>query len=322
MTSDELAAMRRRLRREGTDSGRSLTTFLKEEQLSLLDVVAGASPGTRRLYVGDRESARARYAVSLPRGQGFDGVPRNESAILAHLAERLPDELVSTVPEESEVLSGPASESALVVTAVPGLGRPPSSDTRKGLPATVRWLVLLWEATAGDRIHTRLGREPIDVLLGRARDAASLGGLMLPLLHARERMASVEVPSTVSHGCLCRRHVHHDGAEVTGVDDWGLAATGSDPVRDLGRYAVDLVGERLPEVMTARTECATAVRRAVTHGLGALGVPPRAWRDVLLLAQLEVAMERSSRRDESGVALLRRTLQALAMRDGETRYPT
>ena len=148
----------------------------------------------------------------------------------------------------------------------------------------------------------------------RYRGAAQLVPAIGSLVRARRRLEAVEVTSTATHGCLCRQHVCHDGNSVTGVDDWGLGSPASDPVRDLGRFSVDLAGAQLPEAMAGRTRRARVVRHAVVSGLESLGAPSKLWRDVLLLAQLEVATDGLDRGDRRGVALVKEIVQALPAR--------
>ena len=125
-----------------------------------------------------------------------------------------------------------------------------------------------------------------------------------------ERLADFEVPQTLTHGCLCRRHVIAAGA-VGGVDDWGLGSPAGDPLRDLGRFAVSVADARLPEVLAGRTSFATGIRHFVTSTLGRTPVPRKLWREVLLLTQLELAFEALERGDPHGMARLSRSVRAL-----------
>jgi hypothetical protein len=158
-----------------------------------------------------------------------------------------------------------------------------------------------------------LGGGPVDLVLSRYRGAASVRPAIGSLLRARGRLAQVEVVGAMTHGCLCARHVFHTGTRV-GVDDWGLARANADPLRDLGRYAVDMTGHRLPEVIEGRTKLAAAVRRGLSTGMEALAAPPRLWREVLLLAQFEVALTELGHGDASRLALLQQSVHALPSR--------
>jgi aminoglycoside phosphotransferase (APT) family kinase protein len=98
---------------------------------------------------------------------------------------------------------------------------------------------------------------------------------------------------------------------VVGVDDWGHASQSGDPLRDLGRFAVRLADRRLAEVVAGRTSYARTVRRLVAAGLERTALPPQLWRDVLVLAQLELAVESLDRGDPSAFSLLLTAVRAL-----------
>lgn len=281
----------------------------------MLDVLPGASPGIRRLLVGGGE-AGARYSVSVSRAPAFDGVVAHERAMLDHLGGVLPQALRPTLPRAVEWLEGPGSAAALVSTAVrPGVLRGGAASRAPLHPAAVDavlgWLEALWGGTAGAWAPSQLGRTALEALVGRARDASRLEHLVLPLMDARQRLSAVVVRSAATHGCLCPRHVYADGERVVEVDDWGLGSTGSDPLRDVGRYFVAAARDDLPRVLDGSSPEAGTVREAVGRALEALTVPPSLWRDVLLLAELELAAERSARGDRSGVVLLRRSAEAM-----------
>ncbi len=291
----------------------TLDRLLHERGLAVLDVVAGAAPGTRRLYVGLPASPHALFAVALPyRAEGVTAVD-NEAAVLQRLADLLPPTMAATVPRVVEHVEGPAAVRALMVTAVPGevhTWLATDGGSRRVLDGAVDWLSRLWSDTAGERQQVRLGAQPVEVLVGRYA-----GVPMVPAVatmhRARQRVAELEVATTTTHGCLCGRHVRWHGGTVAGVDDWGRGAVAGDPLADLGRLAVALAGAGIPEVMGGRSQLATQVRRAVSRGLEALSAPRRVWRDVLLLALLESATEQLDRGDATGVNLLRQTLLAL-----------
>ncbi len=315
MTSKGLEASSAQHRdRNAAHPRRTLTQFLDDEELTVLDVVRGAPSGSRRLYVGHRGERKASYAIGVPRGPAFDSVVGNEARLLGELADTLPAELAATIPRPVEELAGPASPTALVVTAVPGVGERPLEVTRTTLQAVVRWLTRLWASTEGDRIHTGLGRAQLDVLLGRAREPSRLEDVVLPLLAAQQRLAGVTVATTPAHGCLCPRHTHVEGDTVVGVDDWALGSSRSDPLRDLGRFFVTVVGDELPRVLDGASDRAHVVRELLGEALEAVSVSPDAWRDVLLLAQLELALERPTGTHPPGVVVLRRAAESLPAR--------
>jgi hypothetical protein len=324
MTSDDMGIThvpRPRAPTPGSWSGaRPLDQLLEERGLVVTDVVAGAAPGTRRLYVADvHDTDDVRFAVAVPHGDGGDGAVANEATVLSLLHERLPAALSRSVPEVVEWVLGPAQRQSLVVTAVAGLdssGTHPANagDLRRLLVDTITWLESVWQSTSGDLIPVELGRGPVDLLLSRYRGAANVRPAIGALLRARGRVAQVEVVSTATHGCLAPRHLHRGPDGALGVDDWGLGSTASDPLRDLGRVAVDLASHHLPEVVVGRTALATEFRHAVCRGLEVLSVSPRLWRDVLLLAQFEAALSELARGEPSRLALLQQSVHALPIR--------
>lgn len=302
-----------------TDRQRTLSQFLEEQELMVADVVAGATPATKRLFVADRETGRIRYAVSVSQGDGGDAAVSNEALVLRFLGESLHDNLSSAVPSEVERVEASRGETALVVTAVPGLERPnpfpeTAAEVRRTVDGTVTFLGHLWQRTASDRGPTELGREPIDMLLTRYRGVTSVLPAIGVLIHARERLAAVDVVQTATHGCLCPRHVFREEAHVIGLDDWGLGAVRADPVRDLGHLAVSVAAHRLPEVVNGRTTLAGHVRHGVGRGLELLHAPPRLWRDVLLLAQFEAAMTDLTRGDPAALSLLKEAVRSVPAR--------
>jgi hypothetical protein len=117
--------------------------------------------------------------------------------------------------------------------------------------------------------------------------------------------------------------VFTSGARVTGVDDWGVASTRSDPLRDLTGFAVHLAGPRLVEVLGGRTSFARALRGFVAAGLERAALPTRLWRESLVLARLDgvpAAAERGEA-DPTGVVLTLAKTLPQGRRGRETRRP-
>ena len=125
---------------------RDLDQLLREQRLVIADVIAGAAPGTRRLFLADRGTDRFRFAVGLAHGAGGDEAIANEVRVLAILDEKLQGRLNASVPHVVEWVDGPGGKRGLVVTAVPGLasvGAPPPPSTtvpRDHFVAVVAWL--------------------------------------------------------------------------------------------------------------------------------------------------------------------------------------
>lgn len=322
MTSDEQGTAESNERVRGP-TGRSyprprdLDQLLRDQRLVIADVIAGAAPGTRRLFLADRGTDELRFAVGLAHGQGGDEAVTAEVRALAVLDERLEGRLAASVPHVVEWVDGPGGRRGLVVTAVPGLasiGAPPASPvSREQFVTVVGWLAGLWRETAGDTVQVDLGRGAVDQVLSRYRGAAHLRPAIGALLRSRSRLAQVEVRATMTHGCLCSRHAFVRNGQV-GVDDWSLARADGDPVRDLGRYAVEVTGVRLPEVVAGRTKFAGAVKTGMLGALEALSVPSRVWRDVLLLAQFEVALTELTHGDAGRLAVLQQAVHAMPAR--------
>ena len=323
MTSDERGTTESSARVRGPTARpyprpRDLDQLLREQRLVIADVIAGAAPGTRRLFLADRGTDELRFAVGLAHGQGGDEAVTNEVRALAVLDEKLRGRLAATVPHVVEWVDGPGGKRGLVVTAVPGLasvGAPPAPATvsREQFVTVVAWLADLWKATSGPPGHVELGRSAVDQVLSRYRGAAHIRPAIGALLRARSRLAQVEVPTAMTHGCLCARHVFVRNGDI-GVDDWSLARADHDPLGDLGRYAVEATGLRLPEVMAGRTKFATSVKSGMHGALEALTVPGRLWRDVLLLAQFEVALAELGHGDAGRLTVLQQAVHAMPAR--------
>jgi hypothetical protein len=293
--------------------------FLRRRRVSVLDVLPGASADTRRLLVGDADAGTVSYAVAVGNHRTSTGV-EIEAAVLGGLPGQLRPALADTVPVVVERVQVDANRPALVLTAVPGLSpsvnrSPPA--TRSVLAAVDAWLGAVWEDTAGERGPADLGGDATAALLRRYGASARLAPTLDAIRQSRARLAEETVPTTLTHGCLCLRHVCAGDTAVVGVDDWSLGSLASDPLRDLGRFAVQVAGGRLAEVVAGRSSLAAQLRRFVTSGLERVGLPRRLWREVLVMAQLEIALEALDEGDSDGMALLGSTVQALPPRDSD-----
>jgi hypothetical protein len=202
------------------------------------------------------------------------------------------------------------------MTAVPNLGdaqdaRRARSGTRHLLEALPEWLAALWSESRSGVTPTELGKDAVDAMLAHRDHGRNPQPALESLRKARERLADVEVPRTLTHGCLCQRHVIlSDGAP--GLDDWGLGNLAGDPLRDLGRFAVNVAGTRLPEVIEGKTSFAATIRHFMSEAMGRhLGVPPQLWREVLVLSQVELALEALGRTDPNTMVRLSRAVRAL-----------
>ncbi|MPZ94150.1 MAG: hypothetical protein GEU96_04365 [Propionibacteriales bacterium] len=310
-------------------TGQSLDGFLSASGVEVLDVRRGAAAGTRRLLVGDPIAASATYAVAVADQPISAPAVDAEARLLGDLQALLPAELVPTVPR----VVGPVDvrgRVGLVVTAVPGLlpeqHRLPSqrrqpAHGRSSLQAVREWLARLWHTTGGVAGSIDLGRDAADQLFARYAGSAQLAPSLGAAHRARSRIGRFETARTVTHGCLCPDHVHVDETAVIGVDDWALGSVSSEPLRDLGGFAVRTAGERLPEVVVGRTAYAHVIRDFVISGLAEISLPKHSWRDVLVLTQLERASAELDAGNVGDIDLLARTVRALPRERGyeETR---
>lgn len=294
-----------------------LSAFLERRGVKALNVVRGTAPSTRRFLVGEPDTGLVRYAVAIgpaaPRPNPVDV----EREILLDFEGRLRPALSRTLPRVVQDVAVESERVGLVLTGVPGLsavsGHRSDVAARLFLQAVGEWLAALWQDSAGAKIQVTLGARAAQSLRSNHSGAERLEPALASILRARSQLAELEVVTTLTHGCLCPRHAMTTGDTVTGVDDWGTAGTG-DPLRDLGRAAVHIAADRLPEVLTGRTSFAGAVRHFVTSGLALSGVPRLLWREVLVLTQLELAGEAVNRGDPHGPVLLGRAMRMLQTR--------
>jgi hypothetical protein len=293
------------------------TRLLQRRNLAVLDVVRGAAPGSRRLFLGPpgTESVSHVLAASCwPQGTGSVG---NEYLVLQHGRDVLSPALRRSLPRVIERVDVYGSDDGLVMTAVPDLGR--ASDARRVKPglrqvveALAEWLAALWSESRSAMTPTDLGMDAVDALLANRDHGRTPQPALECLRKARERLADVEVPRTVTHGCLCERHVLLGSDGALGVDDWGLGRVAGDPLRDIGRFAVNLADTRFPEVIEGRSSFAATIRHVLSEAMGQqLGVPPRLWREVLVLSQVELAIEALHRSDPYAMVRLSRAVGAL-----------
>lgn len=291
----------------------ALARFLNRSRAAVLDVVRGAAPDTRRLLVGSPHSRRVSYVVAAgPTPPAWYGAEAEHETLLS-VEGRLRPVVDGTLPRVVDRVQVSATLTGVVLTAVPGLvaGQHEDGSSPRGfLTALESWLPQVWEDTAGPRRPTDLGGLTAQTVLARHAGSARMAPTLGVIHRASQQVAPLEVPATLSHGCLCLRHVRIQAAAVVGVDDWGLGATAGDPLRDLGRAAVHAAGPRLPEVLVGRTSFAGVVRHFLAAGLEVHGAPRQSWRDVLVLTQLELASEAFDRGHPDGLALLAQAVQA------------
>lgn len=301
-----------------------LPTFLARRQLQVVDVVPAAVPAGRRLLVGRPERQRHVLSIAVADAGAASVVLDHEEAVLGGLRSRLDAEMVRTVPHVVQRVQASPTAVGLVVTApqdkdpiVPEPRRPMRGRQRKEpapvvLEAVGTWLDKLWQQTVeGEPVPAAVGaagaRWLLDLYPPISRTAVGLDDL----LRAQRAMGSQLVPRTVVHGCLCPRHVRMSHGRVVAVEDWGLGSLGSDPLIDLGGFAVRYAGNRLGDALAGRSAFGKAVRGFVSTGLDRVGVPTRMWRDLLMLAQLDRAYRAATRGDADPSLLISMLVRVL-----------
>jgi hypothetical protein len=300
-----------------------LPDFLERRQLEVLDVVPGAVPAGRRLLVGRSEKQRHVLSIAVADTGAASVVLDHEEAVLSGLRSRLDPDLARTVPRVVQRVQASPTSIGLVVTApqdkepvVPEPRRPMRGRQRKDAPVVLdavgSWLDQLWQQTAeGEPAPAAVGaagaRWLVDLYPPISRTAVGLDDL----LRAQRSMGSQVVRRTVVHGCLCPRHVRISQGRVMAVEDWGLGSLSSDPLIDLGGFAVRYAGNRLGDALAGRSTFGKAVRGFVSTGLDRVGVPPRMWRDLLMLAQLDRAYRAATRGDADPSLLISMLVRVL-----------
>lgn len=292
--------------------------FLEAHRVTVLDVVPGAAWGSRRLLVGDPTSGHVSYATTVSQPTSEPGPTAREETVLTEGRRMLDGAVRNTLPESVAHVEVFTNLDALVVTGVPGLrpsGQRPDTPRPEVIATAMEgWLTELWQQSSGARQQVTLGRSAVEVLIGRYAGTAQLANALQLLRVTRSRLDDLEVSRTLTHGCLCLRHVMFGQDRVVGVDDWGLGSPTGDPLRDLGEFAVRVAGSRLPEVLAGTSPFAIPLRQLVSNGLSLLGLPRSIWRHVLLLAQLEVSISALERDNHDEMMLLVRSVEALPRR--------
>lgn len=285
---------------------RSLQAFLAHGKLEVYDVRRGAGPGTRRLVVGETGSHQPTYVVSLATEARGGEFVDSEARHLRELGCRLRPRLLATLPAPLGSIEVGRSSGA-VLSAVPGTraedARPPRNDLRHA-GALLEWLTMLWEDTSARTAPVDVGARATQVLTDRFAGSRAAAPVLRRLEVAREALAGVTTPRTVSHGCLCPRHVRISSGTVVGVDDWGLARFDADPLSDLGGWVVASTGADLAAVLSGKGKAGRSSRDLLVRGLAHWRLPAARWRDVLLLCLAEAAVAGLARQDTSVFHLL------------------
>jgi hypothetical protein len=298
----------------GSSEVRPLQAFLADRRVDVIDVARGAARGTRRLVVGDKRTGRASHVVSVAVAPDAGARVEAEGRHLEELGRLVRPALTTSLPTvvaRVEVSGRPG----LVLSAVPGVGPRDTRTPAAMVDETTRvltWLSMIWSDTSSEASPVDLGSQAYDVLLARfagsRRAASTLGALQ----RSRAALADRNTARTVSHGCLCPRHVRVGDGDAIGADDWGRARFDADPLRDLGSWVVRAAGDGIEGVFTGRTGYARSLRDFVASGLAIWGVPSRLWREVVVLALAEAAVEGLEEQDVTAMDRLRAVSHGLA----------
>jgi hypothetical protein len=292
-------------------SGRFLE-FLRERNLAILDIRGGVAPESRRLLLGRPDTSRVRCVVALTPGPRESSAVATEERVLRHAHGTLRGTLRAAIPHVEGHVEVYTSLEGLLLTAVPGLTvgsrRRTARRTRELLGAVPHWITGVWHDSAAGTATVDLGAQDAQTVLTRHHPIPRLEPALDAIRRARLRIAEYDVPLTLTHGCLCPDHVFLTDAGI-GVDDWGAGSTAGNPLRDVGRFALGVAGGRLPEVLAGRSAFAGEIRQFMTAVLVHTPVPAQLWREVLVLAQLELATESLERADPNGMQLLSRAVR-------------
>ncbi len=300
---------------------------MSQRHLEVRDVIPAAASDARRLLLAHPGTSRLSHAVAVAPTDGTVTSVDVEQDVLARLRTALGTELALTLPRVVRRVEVGAATVGLVVTAVPGLHPPSSQDNRSThdlLAAVDDWLARLWRETGTEDVApVDLGVDGAEWLGRQYPDSEPFSSGLAAIRQAEARLRGLEAHRAAVHGCLCPRHVFTCGARVTGVDDWGLASTRSDPLRDLTGFAVHLAGPRLVEVLGGRTSFARAMRGFVGAGLERAALPARLWRESLVLARLDCVPKAAERDEADPTGLVLTLARALPQgrRGRETRRP-
>ncbi len=297
-----------------------LQSFLNREGLVVVDIVRGAAPGSRRLVLGGANDARPTHVVAISSDSHSWEAVDGERRLLSELGHRLRPAARDTVPAVVRTVTV-GDERGVVLTALPGAGSSRSSEAPGSVSdqavAVLDWLMVLWQDTAEADGPVDLGREACDVMLATFAASRGASAMLRVVFRSRAALANTIMPKTVTHGCLCPQHVRFSDGRVVGVDDWGLARFGQDPLRDVGKWVVASAGPRIGVVITGSSRTSRTWQHVVADALGYWGVPTGLWRDVLVLCLAEAAVAGLARDDATTLDLF--TKLARKMSDADHR---
>jgi hypothetical protein len=285
---------------------RQLHTYLSDCRLVVVDVARGAAPGTMRLLVSGLDSSLPTRVVSVATNQAGASRVEAEARYLNELRPLVRPALRETLPEVVERVDV-SGVPGVVLTAVAGLGGHAAETIPEAADQTgpvLRWLTMLWSDTSVKPAPVDVGSKAYDALLSRLAGSRRAAPALGAVQRSRSALAGTQTARTVSHGCLCPRHLRVSDGQAVGADDWGSAQFGADPLRDLGAWVVRAAGADIRMVFGGRSSSGRRLRELVALGLGYWGLPSRLWRDVLVLAMAEAAVDGLAEQDTTALDLL------------------
>jgi hypothetical protein len=282
----------------------NLAELLSNGAAEVIDIRAGSRPMTHRLTVADRATRRELFCAVA--GSCEEGVPavEEEGRLLVELRRGDYGPAVRVAPRHVGVAEH-AGRPVLLTTPLPG--RRLSARTRPGsrdVAGVFEWLAGLRAGLRLDPVPVDLGREAVETLMSQSISDPVVSRVLEPVARSWDRLDGLRVPPAVTHGSLSMEKITVEGGRVVGVEDWGCATLAGDPVRDLAGFAVACAGLDLGTLLNGRNAVPSTLRRGVRAGLRSVGVDPRLYADVLVLALAEWAADPSLLRRHAGLAAL------------------
>jgi hypothetical protein len=281
-----------------------LAELLSNRAAEVVDIRAGSRPMTHRLTVADRATRRELLgAVAASCEEGVPAV-EEEGHLLVELRRGDHTPAVRVAPRHVGVAEH-AGRPVLLMTPLPG--RRLSARTRPGsrdVAGVFDWLGGLRAGPRLDPVPIDLGREAVETLTAQSMSDPVVARVLELVACSRDRLEGLQVRPAVTHGSLSMEKITVEGGRVAGVEDWACATLAGDPVRDLAGFAVACAALNLASLLTGRNAVPSTLRRGVRAGLRSLGVDPRLYADVLVLAVAEWAAEPALPRRHAGLVAL------------------
>jgi aminoglycoside phosphotransferase len=266
--------------------------------------------------------ARPALAVKVPSTESAEASIAAERRAISHLRTRLPEGLLSTIPEIKDLPIGD-DRRTLVTSALPGatmttryhawrhLATPEA--VRADFRMAERWLSQLQTTTSGPVEPIDMHSGVVEVLSNRFAGDPQLSTSLERLARICGRLGSARMPRTAVHGDFWFGNLLVDGDDVSGVIDWESGSASGEPIRDLVRFALtyalyldrhsraggqvsghsglraDRWGAGIEYAIDGQGWFPALFRDFIQSGLGRLGADPALWRDAALAGIAEVA---------------------------------